>query len=79
LFGVIPAVLIAWFDHMLAKRETSRRIALTALFAYALSYVPLLAVSQLKFMHEPSAVLFGLVGAVPAAVCSCWRQRAGSR
>lgn len=70
LFGVIPAMLIAWFDHTLAKRETSHRVALTALFAYAFTYVPLLAVSQLKFMHEPSAVLFGLVGAVPAAVCS---------
>ena len=70
VFGVIPALLFAWFDHVLAKRQVSYRIALTALFAYAVSYVPLLAVSQLKFLHEPSAVLFGLVGAVPAAVCS---------
>ena len=70
VFGVIPALLIAWFDQVLAQRQMSYRIALTASFAYALSYVPLLGAFQLGFMHEPSAVLLGLIGAVPAAVCS---------
>jgi hypothetical protein len=70
VFGVIPALLIAWFDHVLAKLQMSYRIALTALFAYALSYVPLLGAFQLGFMHEPSAGLLGLIGAVPAAACS---------
>jgi hypothetical protein len=70
LFGVIPALLAAWFDHLLATRQMSYRIALTALFAYALSYVPLLGAFQFGFMHEPSVVLVGLIGAVPAAVCS---------
>ena len=68
VFGVIPALLIAWFDHVVAKRQMPYRIALTALFAYALSYLPLLAV--LRLMQEPSAVLLGLIGAVPAAACS---------
>jgi hypothetical protein len=40
------------------------------LFAYALSYVPLLGAFQLVFMHEPSVLLLGLIGAVPAALCS---------
>ena len=70
VFGVIPALLTAWFDHALAQRQMSHRIALTALFAYTLSYVPLLGALQLGFMHEPSAVLLGLIGAVPALVCS---------
>ena len=70
MFGVIPALLVAWFDHVLAKREMSHRIALTALFANALSYVPLLGAFQLGFTHEPSAILLGPIGAVPAAVCS---------
>jgi hypothetical protein len=70
VFGMIPALLMAWFDHVLAKRRISYRIALTALFAYGLSYVPLLGAFQLGFMHEPSVLLLGLIGAVPAAVCS---------
>jgi hypothetical protein len=70
VFGVIPALLTAWFDHVLATRQMSYRIALTALFGYALSYVPLLGAFQLGFMSEPSAALVGLIGAVPAAVCS---------
>ena len=41
LVGLIPALLAAWFDHALAKRNVSYRIALTALFGYAISYLPL--------------------------------------
>ena len=37
LVGLIPALLAAWFDHALAKRNVSYRIALTALFGYAIS------------------------------------------
>jgi hypothetical protein len=32
--------------------------------------VPLLGTFQLGFMHEPSTVLLGLIGTVPAAGCS---------
>jgi hypothetical protein len=70
VFGMIPALLMAWFDHVLAQRRICYRIALTALFAYALSYVPLLGAFRLGFMHEPSVLLLGLIGAVPAALCS---------
>ena len=41
LVGLIPALLVAWFDHALAKRNVSHRVALTALFGYAISYLPL--------------------------------------
>lgn len=70
MFGVIPALLIAWFDHVLARREMAYRIALTALLANTLSYVPLLGAFQPGFMYEPSALLLGPIGAGPAAVCS---------
>jgi hypothetical protein len=69
-FGLIPALLFAWFDHVLARRQVCYRIALTTLFAYAISYVPLLGAFRFGFMHEPSMLLLGLIGAVPAAVCS---------
>jgi len=46
------------------------RIALTALFGYAISYLPLIGAPWMGFIHGPYIVLFGLVGAVPSAVCS---------
>lgn len=70
LVGVIPALLTAWFDQVQAKREMRYRIVLTALFGYVVSYVPLVGAFTLRFMHEPSVMLLGLIGAVPAAVCS---------
>ena len=80
VFGVIPALLMAWFDHVLAKREMSYRIALTALFAYFLSYVPLLGAFRLGFMHEPSACCCSASSARCRPRCvRGWRRNAGSR
>ena len=70
LVGLIPALLAAWFDHALAKRHVSYRIALTALFGYAISYLPLAVAFWMGFAHGPEVLLFGLIGAVPSAVCS---------
>ena len=70
LVGLIPALWAAGFDHALAKRSVSYRIALTALFGYAISYLPLAMVYRVGFAHGPEALLFGLIGAVPSAVCS---------
>src|SRR6266511_2551461 len=70
LVGLIPALLAAWFDHALAKRNVSYRIVLTALFGYAITYLPLAVVFWIGFAHGPYVLLFGLIGAVPSAVCS---------
>jgi hypothetical protein len=70
LAGLIPALVAAWFDHVLAKRNLSHRIALTALFGYAISYLPLIGAPWMGFIYGPYVVLFGLIGAVPSAVCS---------
>jgi hypothetical protein len=70
LVGLIPALLAAWFDHALAKRNASHRIALTAMFGYAICYLPLAVVFWMGSAHGPDVLLFGLVGAVPSAVCS---------
>ena len=70
LVGLIPALLAAWFDHALARRNISYRIALTALFGYAISYVPLATAFWIGFGHGPYVLLFGLIGAVPSALCS---------
>jgi hypothetical protein len=70
LVGLTPALLAAWFDHALAKRNLSYRIAFTALFGYAISYLPLAVTFWIGFAHGPDVLLFGLIGAVPSAVCS---------
>ena len=70
LVGMIPALVAAWFDHALSMRGLSHRVPLTALFGYAISYLPLIGAPWMGFVHGPYVVLFGLIGAVPAAVCS---------
>jgi len=45
-------------------------IALTALFGYAISYLPFAAAFWIGFGHGPYVLLLGLIGAVPSAVCS---------
>ena len=67
---MIPALWAAGFDHALAKRNVPYRIAFTALFGYTISYLPLAVAYWVGFAHGPEVLLFGLVGAVPSAVCS---------
>ncbi|WP_454628265.1 DUF5413 family protein [Bradyrhizobium cenepequi] len=70
LVGLLPALLAAWIDDLLAKANVAYRIGYTALFAYALSYVPMFGALWMGFLQDPTIVLFGLIGAVPAAFCS---------
>jgi hypothetical protein len=70
LVGLTPALLAAWFDHALARRNVSYRVVLTALFGYAISYLPFAAAFWIGFGHGPYVLLLGLIGAVPSAVCS---------
>jgi hypothetical protein len=70
LIGLIPALAAAWFDHVLAKRHVSHRIARTALFGYAISLLPMIASFWFGVPLGPEVLLLGLVGAVPSAVCS---------
>lgn len=68
--GSIPALLAAGVDHALAGHNVSYRIALTALFGYVISYLPLAAACGVGLALGPDALLLGLIGAVPSAVCS---------
>ena len=70
LVGLVPALAVAWFDHALSTRNLSRRVLLTALFGYAISYLPLIGAPWMGFVHGSYVVLSGLIGAVPAALCS---------
>ena len=70
LVGLIPALWAAGFDQALAKRNVPYRIAFTARFGYTISYLPLAVAYWIGFAHGPEVLLFGLIGAVPSAVCS---------
>jgi hypothetical protein len=70
IVGIVPALLLAWLDDVLARRNTRYRVGCTALVAYVVSYVPMLGALSLPFMHDPYIWLLGLIGAVPGAVCS---------
>ena len=70
LIGLIPALAAAWFDHVLAKRHVSHRITRTALFGYAISFLPMVVLSWSGVAFGPEVLLLGLIGALPSAVCS---------
>ncbi|MDP3076088.1 DUF5413 family protein [Bradyrhizobium sp.] len=70
LIGVIPALLAATYDYVMEEADVSWRAGLTAMFAYAISYLPLVIAGGMEFTQGPVFWLFGLVGAVPAALCS---------
>ncbi len=70
LIGLIPALLAATYDYVMEQAEVSWRVGLTAIFAYAVSYLPLVIAGATEFTQGPCFWLFGLSGAVPAALCS---------
>jgi hypothetical protein len=66
--GALPAALCGAMDYSLARR--SWRPLWTGLAGYLLGFVPILAALLMGFLHGPYLLLFGLIGAVPAAICS---------
>lgn len=68
--GIVPALLAAAVDHLLARRGVRGRPAWTALFAFAASFVPLLSALAMGFLSSPWILVWGLIGAVPGFVCS---------
>ncbi|MGN6461436.1 MAG: hypothetical protein ACTHLY_09510 [Pseudolabrys sp.] len=70
MLGIIPALITALFDHVLARRHARFRILWTALFAYAATYLILLTAWSAGTVHGPALLAFGLIGALPGAVCA---------
>jgi hypothetical protein len=76
--GIVPALVVAIFDSSLAARHIGYRVLWTTLFAYAAGFIPLGAF-LMGFIHSPYILFFGLVGAVPGAVCSWLAMDAQAR
>ena len=68
--GLLPALLAAGFDHLLAKRGTRWRPAWSAAFGFVAAFLPLTTTAWMGYIHSPWALPWGLLGAVPAAICS---------
>jgi len=76
MVGVLPALLVGVFDNALARRGIGRRVLWCALLGFGASFLPLASAFAMGFLHGPWVLIFGLVGAVPGAVCS-WLARRG--
>ena len=70
MVGLLPALLVGLFDGILARRNIGYRILWCALCGYAVSFLPVLSSLSMGFVHGPLLLIFGLVGAVPGALCS---------
>ena len=67
---LLPAMLTALADDVLARRNVRYRILWTALSGYMFIFIPLLVALLTGSIHGPYLLLFGIIGAVPGAICS---------
>jgi hypothetical protein len=72
VLGLLPALLTGLVDALLADRGfgRGRRIAGTAAAGFLIGFLPILGAILWGFAHGPFLLLFGIIGAVPAAFCS---------
>jgi hypothetical protein len=67
---MVPALLTALVDDVLVRRNVRYRILWTALAGYMFIFAPLLTALLTGSVHGPYLLLLGIIGAVPAAICS---------
>jgi hypothetical protein len=68
VIGIVPALVVAVFDYAIGN--VLYRILWTALFAFGAAFIPLIGALMMGFIHSPYILLFGIIGAVPGAICS---------
>lgn len=62
---LLPAMLTALVDDVLARRKFRYRILWTAFAGYLFIFIPLLVALLTGSIHGPYLLLFGIIGAVP--------------
>jgi hypothetical protein len=70
MLGVIPAGLTCLLSAKLARHQVGYQWAWCALFGLVVGFIPLATAFFNGFIHGPFLLAFGLVGAIPAAICS---------
>ena len=68
VIGIVPALIVAQFDHAVARSRY--RVLWTTLFAYLAGFLPILGALMMGFVQGLWVLPFGLIGAVPGAICS---------
>jgi hypothetical protein len=68
--GVIPAFLCGAFDEWLVRQRVSAHAARTAAFGFFACFLMLLPLFAIGVAGHPVVFIFGLVGAMPAAICA---------
>jgi hypothetical protein len=79
IVGAIPAGLTGLLDGALARRHVKFRPLWTCLFGFAASFLPFMTAIVMGYVQGIIFLLFGLVGAIPAFVCSLLAGREGER
>ena len=72
LFGIVPAGLMCILDAKLMRYGVRHREAWCAGTGFLVGFLPLAPSFFNDFIDGPYLLAFGLVGAVPAGVCSWW-------
>jgi hypothetical protein len=68
VLGIVPALATGLIDHYF--RKTKLGVLYTGLTGYLLGFMPIATALVMGFLHGPFVLLFGLIGAVPALICS---------
>jgi hypothetical protein len=66
--GIVPALATGLIDHYFHKKKLG--VLYTCFAGYLLGFMPIATTVLMGFLHGPFVLLFGLIGAVPALVCS---------
>lgn len=76
LHGIVPAMLSAAVDGLLESRRMALawRVPAMALCGFAFAFIPLLSSIAEGQLPGQGRLIFGFVGAVPAAIC-CFLSR----
>lgn len=71
--GIVPALITGAVDH--GVRHLKYGPLVTCLAGYALGFMPIGAAVAMGFFRGPYVWIFGLVGAIPALLCSLIARR----
>lgn len=73
MLGLIPALIAGAIDH--SGRNARFGLIYTGLAGYLLGFLPISISLVMGGMSGPSVLIFGLVGAIPAMICSAVARR----
>jgi hypothetical protein len=68
--GLVPALATGLVDTILAMRGVRQRLLLTTIAGAALGFMPVAVAIGMAGVLRPAILLWAIVGAAPAALCS---------